>query len=122
MKKNGYSAVELLIVIVLLGVITLGVVISTSNAFKDDAGEIYEETTYLILRQAELYGKNSSTLEQEGVQIITVRDLVESKYYVSVNQEGNVVDPRNSKATLNGLKIKLVKEGEEVKASLLEES
>ena len=98
MKKNGYSAVELLIVIVLLGVITLGVVISTSNAFKDDAGEIYEETTYLILRQAELYGKNSSTLEQEGVQIITVRDLVESKYYVSVNQEGNVVDPRNSKA------------------------
>ena len=122
MKKNGYSAVELLIVIVLLGVITLGVVISTSNAFKDDAGEIYEETTYLILRQAELYGKNSSTLEQEGVQIITVRYLVESKYYVSVNQEGNVVDPRNSKATLNGLKIKLVKEGEEVKASLLEES
>lgn len=122
MKKNGYSAVELLIVIVLLGVITLGVVISTSNAFKDDAGEIYEETTYLILRQAELYGKNSSTLEQEGVQIITVRDLVESKYYVSVNQEGNVVDPRNSKATLNSLKIKLVKEGEEVKASLLEES
>lgn len=122
MKKNGYSAIELLIVIVILGVVTLGVVITSSNAFKDDKEAIYEETTYLILHQAEEYGKESPVLEQEHTQIITVRDLIESGLYVSVDKDGNVVDPRNSKATLNGLKIKLVKEGDEVKASLIEEN
>lgn len=122
MKKNGYSIVELLIVIIVLGVATLGFIFATSNAFKDTSEETYEEVTYLILRQAEEYGKNSPSLAVDGSQIITVRDLIENDYFIPNSADGNVVDPRNSKATLNGLKIKLVKEGEEVKASLIEES
>ena len=121
MKKNGYSAVEMLVVIVVLGIVTISVLTMTSNAFKDNSQNIYEETEYLIVHQAELYGKNSDTLKKEGNLVITVDDLVKAGYYMADDGNGNVIDPRNSKGNLNGLKIKLIYENEEVKASIIEE-
>lgn len=120
MKKNGYTMIELLVVIIVLGVITAVTLGTTSYAFKDHSDEYYEQKTNVILRQAENYGQTLETLKDDGHIIITVNDLIKEGF-VSADENGNVVDPRNSKATLNGLKIKIVYNEGEIKASLIED-
>lgn len=120
MKKNGYTMIELLVVIVAMGLVTLVTLSATSYAFKDHSGEFYDEKVNGILHQAESYGKTLNTLKEDGNMVITVNDLVKNGYYVGDDEEGNVVDPRNSKANLNGLKIKLTyKEDGTIKASII---
>ena len=122
MKKNGYAIPELLILIVALGLVVIGVVTMTSNAFKDNSEELYNDKVYLIEHQAVEYGKNLNNLAQEGSLIITLDDLINNGYYITDDDSNNVVDPRNSKASLNGLKIKLVYNGEnDIKATVLKE-
>lgn len=122
MKKNGYSITEMLIVVMVLGVATLVFIGATSNAFKDDSKDIYEQTEHLILHQAEMYGKTLDVLKEEKNAVITVDDLVKNGYYVASDSSGNVTDPRNTKATLNGLKIKLVYEDDDkIKATIIQE-
>ena len=110
MKKNGYTTKELLVVIIVLGVFTLGILGTTSNAYKDHSEEYYEQTINIIEKQAELYGKSLTNLKEEGSLVITLSDLVSKGYFVADDSDGNVNDPRNSKNTLNGLKIKLTYE------------
>lgn len=122
MKKNGYTMIELLVVIVVLGVITAITLSTTSYAFKDHSEEYYEQKTNGILRQAESYGKTLDELKEDGYLVITLNDLIDAGYYTADDGKGNVVDPRNSKASLNGLKIKLIyKDDGEIKASLIED-
>ena len=122
MKKNGYTTKELLIVIIVLGVFTLAMIGTTSNAYKDSSKEYYEQTVNIIEKQAVLYGKTLSNLATEGSLVITLDDLVDAGYFVGDDNEGNVVDPRNSKNTLNGLKIKLVYESDgNITAKVIEE-
>lgn len=122
MKKNGYAIPELLILIVALGLVVIGVVTMTSNAFKDNSEELYNDKVYLIEHQAVEYGKTLNNLAQEGSLIITLDDLINNGYYITDDDSNNVVDPRNSKASLNGLKIKLVYNGEnDIKATVLKE-
>ena len=121
MKRNGYSAAEMLVVVVILGILTMVVLGSTSNAFKDNSNEIYEERVYLIEHQAVLYAKTLTNLESEGNLVITLDDVVNSGYYVADTDDGKVIDPRNSKGTLNGLKIKLNYNGGDIKADVIEE-
>ena len=54
--------------------------------------------------------------------VITLDELVEAGYYVADNSDGEVIDPRNSKATLNKTKIKLSYEDEEYKAKVIEDN
>ena len=122
MKKNGYTVAEMLIVIIVLGIFTLGIIGATSYAYKDRTDDYYEEKVLLIEKQAELYGKTLNNLKEEGNLVVTVKDLVDNGYYVADNSDGDVVDPRNSKATLNGLKIKLTyNEDDTIKAEVIEE-
>lgn len=107
MEKNGYTTKELLVVIIVLGLFTIGILSSTSYAYKDRSEDYYKETVNLIEKQAVLYGKTLASLKEEGNLVITLNDLVENGYYVADDKEGNVTDPRNSKSNLNGLKIKL---------------
>ena len=107
MEKNGYTTKELLVVIIVLGLFTIGILSSTSYAYKDRSEDYYKETVNLIEKQAVLYGKTLTSLKEEGNLVITLNDLVENGYYVADDKEGNVTDPRNSKSNLNGLKIKL---------------
>lgn len=107
MEKNGYTTKELLVVIIVLGLFTIGILSSTSYAYKDKSEDYYKETVNLIEKQAVLYGKTLTSLKEEGNLVITLNDLVENGYYVADDKEGNVTDPRNSKSNLNGLKIKL---------------
>ena len=122
MNNKGYTVKEMLIIVIVLGVFTITLLGATSNAFKDRSGDYYKDKVLLIEKEAELYGKAMPNLKEEGNFIITVKDLVDNGYYVPDNDNGDVLDPRNSKATLNGLKIKLtyVDDGT-VKAKVLEE-
>ena len=53
--------------------------------------------------------------------IVTLSDVVKAGYYVADDNEGNVIDPRNSKATLNGMKIKILYNDGNIKASVIED-
>lgn len=108
MKKNGYTTIELLSIIGVLGIFTIIILASTSYAYKDRSSIYFNQIVEVAERQAELYGNTLSNLKEEGSLVITLGDLVEKGYYVADDTEGNVNDPRNSKDTLNGLKIKLV--------------
>ncbi len=107
MKKNGYTLTEMLVVIIVLGIFTITLMATTSNAFKDNSPAYYDEKVIVIEKQAELYGASLKNLKEDGNVVITVKDLVDKGYYVADNNKGDVIDPRNSKATLNGLKIKI---------------
>ena len=122
MKKNGYTVTEMLVVIIVLGIFTLGIIGVTSYAYKDKTDDYYKEKVLLIEKQAALYGETIGSLKDEGNIVITVKDLVDNGYYVADKDSGDVVDPRNSKATLNGLKIKLTyHEDGTISAKVIEE-
>ncbi len=122
MKKNGYTALEMLVVIIVLGVFTIGILSATSYAYQDRSVGYYEEIEHVIEKQAKLYGTTLNNLKEEGNLVITLNDLVNAGYYVADDNEGNVVDPRNSKATLNGLKIKITYENDgNISAKVIED-
>ena len=52
--------------------------------------------------------------------MITLDDVIEAGYFVA-DKDGNVVDPRNSKVTLNGVKIKLTYKDDKVTAEVINE-
>ena len=119
---NKRTGILFLIVASVLGVITFSTIIGTSNAFKDNDKKTYETTLNIITKQAELYGAKSEALKNDGNLVITVNDLVDAGYLVSDNDKGEILDPRNEKITLNGLKVKLSYENEEVKAEVIEDN
>ncbi len=120
--RNGYTTLQMLVVIGILGIFTLVIMGTTSYAFKDQSVEYYNEKEHLIIKQAKLYGEKLESLKNEGSLIITVNDLINDGYYIPDDDSGNVVDPRNSKANLNGLKIKLTYESDgNIKAEVLDE-
>lgn len=122
MKKNGYTALEMLVVIIVLGVFTIGILSATSYAYQDRSVGYYEEIEHVIEKQAKLYGTTLNNLKEEGNLVITLNDLVNAGYYVADDNEGNVIDPRNSKSTLNGLKIKITYENDgNISAKVIED-
>lgn len=119
---NGFSAKQMVIAIVIIGIFTFVLIGTTSNAFKDDSEMYYEQVEKMIIHNAEIYGKTLENLPEEKSMVITLDDLIKAGYYGDVDSDGNVVNPKNSNATLNGLKIKLVyQEDGSVKASIIEE-
>ena len=120
MEHNRFTK-ELLIVVIVMGLFTITMLSTTSYAYKDNSDDYYEQVVNVIEKQAVLYGDTLESLKSEGNYVITVEDLVSNGYYVADDSEGNVVDPRNSKHNLNGLKIKLTYENGNVKAKVIEE-
>jgi competence protein ComGC len=120
MNNRGYTGKELLIVIMVMGVLTMLIIGSTSNAFKDKTGDYYNEIEHAIEKQAVLYGNTLDNLKEEGHLMITLDDVINAGYFIA-NEDGNVVDPRNSKNTLNGIKIKLTYKNDKVIAEVIDE-
>lgn len=122
MKKNGYTITELLIVFAVLGLIVIITLTTTSYAFKDNSQEYYETKINGIEKVAVLYGENSETLKNEKNLVITINDLIREGYLHPDGEDGKITDPRNSKGSLNSLKIKLtINEKEEVEATVINE-
>lgn len=106
-KKNGYTVVDLVIIIAVFGFITFLTINRVSYALSDDKSEVYNLEIKLIETQAKAYGKDKIDEIKEKDQIITVNTLVNEKYLTADDEEGKVYDPRDEKKTLNTNKIKL---------------
>lgn len=118
MKRNGYTLVELLVVIVTLGIIVFFVISKTSYAFKDHKNEYYESEIHLILRQAREYGSKMEALKEEESIVITVKDLVENGYLAG--EENTYITAEGDNLTDLKIKISYDKETEEVNAIVLD--
>ena len=112
MNKKGYTIKELLIVICVFSVIYLIGVLSVAHAFKyDKISEDYNATIALIQAQAEAYAKdNAGSLFKEGNTIsIYANDLVKNKYF-NADDNGYIIDPRDTTKNLNDLQIEITKD------------
>ena len=107
LNKLGYTKIELLIIIVLLGIVAFITINKTSFAFAKDDKEAILEVEKLIEMQAEEYGEDHLELFKESdTTFITVNDLVENKYMLG-NDEGLVINPTDNTKNFNDNKIKL---------------
>ena len=90
MNKKGYTIKELLIVICVFSVIYLIGVLSVAHAFKyDKITEDYNATIALIS--------------------IYANDLVKNKYF-NADDNGYIIDPRDTTKNLNDLQIEITKD------------
>ena len=122
MNRKGYTIVELIIVMIIFGIITAITIGATSYAFKDNSGEFYKVRISNIESNAKRYAMTLEELKTDGSMVITVNDLVNEGYISPDNDKGDVIDPRNSKATLNNVKIKLTyNEKDGYKATIIKE-
>ena len=107
LNKLGYTKVELLIVVVLLGIVAFITINSTSYAFEVDDKKAVNELVKLIELEAEEYGMDHLELfEDTTVTTITVEDLV-NENLIGTDDEGQVLNPANSKESYNDKRIKL---------------
>lgn len=120
MRKNGYTGVEILIVILVVGVIYFITANNISYAFEVNYEEdLFNQTVESIEKNATIYGKqNLDLFKEEKDYYITVGELAELGL-IFTDGKGTVIDPRNEEKTLNDLKVKLTCENEEVTAKLL---
>ncbi len=107
MNRKGYTVIELIIVMIVFGIITAITLGATSYAFKDNSDEFYKVRIRNIESNAKRYAMTLDEVKTEGSKVITVDDLVDVGYLSADNDKGEIIDPRNSKATLNSMKIKL---------------
>ncbi len=107
MDKLGYSKIEILVVIVLLGIVAFITINKTSYAFAIDKNEAVDEVKYLIEVQAEDYALANTTLfEETDTTYISVDDLIEAGYLIG-NEDGLLTDPTDSSKNFNDRKVKL---------------
>lgn len=122
MNRKGYTVIELIIVMVIFGIITAVTLGVTSQAFKDDTDEYYRVKVNNIESNAKRYGMSIEELKTEGSKVITVKELVDAGYLSPDNSEGDILDPRNQKTTMNNTKVKITYSEEDgYKATLIEE-
>ena len=126
MDKLGYSKIEILVVIVLLGIVAFITINKTSYAFAVDGSEAIDEVKYLIKVQAEDYALANTTLfdetanalanttlfDETATTYISVDDLIEAGYLIG-NDDGLLTDPTDSSKNLNDTKVKLEYNAEE---------
>lgn len=120
MRKNGYTVVELLVVIAVFGVIYFIAANKVSYAFDYNyEEELYKQTLSSIEKGARIYGENNLKLFEEEKDIyVTVEDLAKEGFILN-NTEASVSDPRDEKKTLNDLKVKITYENDGVSAKVL---
>lgn len=105
-KKNGYTFIDILIIIVGLGLVTLFTVPKISHAFESDKDELYSETLELYLKQATKYGDTvKEEIKNSDSYVVSIKDLVDKGYVGSI--DGEVTDIRDGSSMLN-LKIHLI--------------
>ncbi len=121
MKKNGFTTVELLIVIGIFTVIYAIGVINVTHAFEENPNQNeYNQVINLIEVQAQSYAQNNPEIFGESdVIYIYVSDLIEKSYIVP-DENGNIKNPLEGSGTLNELKLKIEKKDNNYSASVVE--
>ena len=118
-KRNGYTFIDILVVIIALGLFTLFTVPELSHAFENNKDTLYDESLELYLNQATKYGNTiKSEVKENNSYIVTIKDLVDKGYIGSTN--GDVTDIRDGSSMLN-MKIHLIydEEKDEVYAEVV---
>ena len=121
LNKLGYTKIDVLIVVVLLGVVAFITINKTSYAFEIDNKKAITEYINLIELQAEDYARDNLNLFKEtDTTYISVDDLVDNKYLIG-NEDGLITDPTDNTKVYNSNKIKLEynKEKNSVKATFV---
>ena len=122
LNKFGYTKVEVLVVVVLLGIVAFITINSTSYAFAIDTTDSVKEVKTLIEKQAEEYALDNLDLFKEvDTNYILVSELVENGYMMA-NEDGMVTSPDNSGKTFNDNKIKVEydKDNNKVEATFID--
>lgn len=107
MRKNGYTVVELVIVLAVFSVGYFITVIAISGKVSFNFEEkLYNEKISAIETQASIYAKTDENLfAEDDTAYVTVGDLAEKNAIIS-NKDGEVTDPRNNDNNLNDVEIK----------------
>ena len=105
-NKNGYTVIELLILIVILGIAAILITEHITNSIKIDTQSAYDASIKSILAKSKEYGlANIEDVKASETGIsVSVNRLVEDGY-VSADKNGKVSNPKNDKTNLNDLKI-----------------
>lgn len=121
MKKNGYTIVELIVVLVLVGVIYFTFIGKVSFAFKQDyKEELYKQFIDTVEKNTLIYAqKNQDFFGEEEEIYMTIKNLADLKL-VTINEEGNVVDPRDEEKNLNNLRVKITRVKGNIKVKVLD--
>lgn len=107
LNQLGYTKVEILVIVVLLGVVAFITINKTSYAFAIDNTKAVEEVKNLIEIQAEDYAlEHLDLFDETETTFISVSDLVDSGYLIT-NDRGLVTNPADSNKSFNDNKIKL---------------
>ena len=119
-NNSGKISIGLLII---LGIFTIGYFLIV-NKFSYNFDVNFEEDLYelkiaAIEKQSEIYAKGHSELFSESSDVyLTVEELATENVIISDN-DGNVLDPRDSEKTLNELKVKITNKDDEITAKVL---
>lgn len=111
MKKNGFTVVDMLIVIGVLTLSALIVIPSVSHALKveDNKEEVYQEMMSSYLKSAEKYANdNKEELKANNNNLVSINELVEKKYIISMFGSNDIIDIRDNTTKLNNIKFKLI--------------
>lgn len=122
LNKFGYTKMEVLVVVVLLGIVAFITINSTSYAFAIDTTDSVKEVKSLIEKQAEEYALDNLDLFKEAdTNYILVSELVDNGYMMA-NDDGIVTSPDNSGKTFNDNKIKVEynKDNNKVEATFID--
>ncbi len=106
-KKNGYTAIDLLIVIVVFGVLTFFTISKVSYALSDNKEEVYNLEVKYIELQAEAYGNTKIEEIKAKPTTVTVDHLINEHFLDPDDDSNNIYDPRDKTETLNAKKVKL---------------
>jgi len=122
LNKLGYTKIEILVIVVLLGLVAFITINKTSYAFAIDNGSAVEQVKNLIELQAEDFGLDNLNLFNEtDTTFINVSDLINSGYLIA-NSNGLITNPADVNKSYNNNKIKLEYDRlkNEVKATLID--
>lgn len=122
LNKLGYTKVELLIVVILLGVVAFVTINKTSYAFAIDTTTAVAEVKNLIEIQAEEYAlDNLDIFKESETTFIDVNTLVDRGYLMG-DDEGLITDPSdvNKNFNQNKIELKYNSDKETVEANLVD--
>jgi len=121
MKKIKDKKIIILALILVTFSISYFVIVNkVSYAFEEnyDFNVALQNKENVITKCAEAYGNaNIESFNEEGLLYITVQNLIENGC-LAPNEEGNIVDLKNSHGTMNDKKIRIKYENEKISAEI----
>ena len=122
MKKNGFTLLEILGVIVLLGIVAVLVVTLSNRTIKESKQSLYDSQKETILTAAKKWTiANNGQLpmsESDGEYKLTFKTLAEDGYI----DNDELIDPRNNKTICGYIQIIYNDSKKQYKYEIIEEN